>query len=158
MKTGEKWIAIAIAGLVVFSVAKVMLDGKPSKRDEELPFYSTADKATQTAAADLYRKLNCRECHTIWGTRNVMQSVPAPSLDGIGSIRSEAWLYNYFSAADPQKIVPSRLKKRYRHPSYADIPEADRRLLARYFSSMKVKDWYLEQTRKAEQKKLTGKE
>ena len=41
-------------------------------------------------------------------------------------------------------------------PSYASLPEQDRRVLAQYLASLKVKDWYLEQTRKAEYEKLTG--
>jgi len=159
VKTGERWIAIAIAVVVALAVGKVILFDKPAgKGDEEVPFYSTADEVTAKQASDLYRELNCRECHTIWATKNVMQSVPAPSLDGIGSLRDQAWLYTYFSAKDPQSILPSRLKKQYQHPSTADLPEKDRRLLAKYFASMKVKDWYLEETRKAEQRKLTGKD
>ena len=43
-------------------------------------------------------------------------------------------------------------------PSYAQLPESERRLLASYMASLKVKDWYLEETRKAEFEKLTGKE
>ena len=87
-----------------------------------------------------------------------MQAVPAPSLDGMGSLRDEEWLFKYFSAEDPQSILPSRLKERFRMPSFAAIPEADRRMLAKYVSSLKVEDWYLEEVRKAEFEKLTGKE
>jgi hypothetical protein len=36
------------------------------------------------------------------------------------------------------------------------MPEADRKLMANYLASLKVKDWYLEQTKKDEQEKLTG--
>ena len=87
-----------------------------------------------------------------------MQAVPAPSLDGMGSIRDEAWLYAYFSAEDPQSIVPSRLKPRFRMPSFATMPEEDRRILAKYIASLKVKDWYLQETKKSAYEKLTGKE
>ena len=86
------------------------------------------------------------------------ESVPAPMLDGLGSLRSEEWFYQYFSAANPQAILPSRLKLEFRMPSYAKLPENERRLLASYMASLKVKDWYLEETRKAEYVKLTGKE
>ena len=87
----------------------------------------------------------------------MMQHVPAPALDGIGAIRDEKWLFNYFSAQDPGTILPSRLKKEYRMPSYAFLPEEDRRVLAKYMSSLKVKDWYLKETKKSEYEKLTGK-
>ena len=85
-----------------------------------------------------------------------MQSVPAPMLDGIGTLRTEKWLYAYLSAPNPQSIVPSRLKKKYQMPSFADMPEKERRLLVSYLSSLKVKDWYLKQTKKSEFQKLNG--
>jgi hypothetical protein len=88
--------------------------------------------------------------------KDVMQSVPAPMLDGIGSLRTESWLYDYLSSTNPQSILASRLKKKYQMPSYAEMPEADRKLMAGYLASLKVKDWYLEQTKKDEQEKLTG--
>jgi hypothetical protein len=43
-------------------------------------------------------------------------------------------------------------------PSFSDIPEEDRRMLAKYIASLKVKDWYLEEAKKARYEKLTGKE
>jgi hypothetical protein len=42
-------------------------------------------------------------------------------------------------------------------PSYASLPDNDRKLLAQYLASLKVKDWYLDQTKQAEYEKLTGK-
>jgi len=54
--------------------------------------------------------------------------------------------------------IAFRLKLEYRMPSYAQLPENERRLLASYMASLKVQDWYLEETRKAEYVKLTGKE
>jgi len=85
-----------------------------------------------------------------------MQAVPAPMLDGIGSLRSEAWLFAYLSAENPQSILPSRLKPEYRMPSFARLSDAERRTLAGYLASLQVKDWYLEQTRRLEHDKLTG--
>ena len=87
-----------------------------------------------------------------------MQAVPSPSLDGMGSLRTETWLFDYFSAEDPQSILPSRLKQRFSMPSFAGLPESERRLLAVYVASLKVEDWYLKETRKAEYEKLTGEE
>ena len=107
---------------------------------------------------DVYRKQSCKDCHSLWTVRNMLDNVPAPILDGLGSLHSEEWFYQYFSSANPQAIVPSRLKQEFRMPSYAQLPESDRRLLASYMASLKVKDWYLEETRKAEFEKLTGKE
>lgn len=159
MKKGEKGILIGMAVAVVAIMAvKVYLISSDDEADPGIPFYSTASADLASQASVLYRKYNCRDCHSLWGVRNVMQAVPAPALDGMGSLRDEQWLYNYFSAADPQTILPSRLKERFRMPSFADIPEAERRMLAQYVSSLKVKGWYLEEARKAEYEKLTGKD
>ncbi|HXY05470.1 MAG TPA: cytochrome c [Burkholderiaceae bacterium] len=129
---------------------------KPASRDREIPFYSTAPGDLASAATDLVRQYNCRQCHSLWTMRDPLQAVPAPMLDGIGSLRTEAWLFDYLSAANPQSILPSRLKPEYRMPSYAGLSDAQRRTLARYLASLRVKDWYLEQTRRLEHDKLTG--
>lgn len=159
MKKGEKGILI---GLVVFSVVamsfKAWITSQETEKDPGIPFYTTATDEFAAQASVLYRKYNCRDCHSLWGLRNIMQAVPAPSLDGMGSLRDEEWLYNYFSAKDPQSIIPSRLKARFRMPSFAEIPEADRRMLAEYIGSLKVEDWYLEETKKMAYEKLTGKD
>lgn len=137
---------------------KAWMESQDTEKDPGIPFYSTASEELASKASVLYRKYNCRDCHSLWGVRNIMQAVPAPSLDGMGSLRDEEWLYNYFSAKDPQSIIPSRLKPRFRMPSYADIPDADRKMLASYISSLKVQDWYLEESKKSAYEKLTGKE
>ncbi len=105
---------------------------------------------------DVIRKNNCKDCHSLWTLKDMLESVPAPMLDGIGSLRTEAWLNAYLSSPDPQKILPTRLKKQYAMPSYANLPDSDRRLLVQYLASLKVKDWYLQQTKELEYKKLTG--
>jgi hypothetical protein len=159
MKKGEKGILIGMALAVVTIMAvKAYLISTDEEEDPGIPFYSTASAELASSSSVLYRKYKCRDCHSLWGVRNVMQAVPAPPLDGMGSLRDEQWLFNYFSAEDPQSILPSRLKERFRMPSFAAIPEEDRRLLAKYVSSLKVKDWYLEEVRKTEYEKLTGKE
>ena len=96
-----------------------------------IPFYSTASPGLNREAGDLYRSNNCRQCHSLWTIKSAFESVPAPALDGIGSLRSEQWFYDYFSAPNPQNILPSRLKLEYRMPSLASLPDADRHTLAR---------------------------
>ncbi len=158
MSRGLRWVQmglLALAGVFIAGVVHGIVKGPAHKR--ELPFYNDLPENLKRQAGDLYRRYRCRNCHVIWGVRNVMQMPPAPSLDGIGSLRSEEWIYRYLSAKDPQQILPSRLKKQYRHPSYADIPEKHRRLLARYFAHMRVRADYLPQVRAAEQEALTGK-
>jgi hypothetical protein len=155
VKRGEKAVLALVALLAGGALLRAFLQ-PPSSRDGEIPFYSTAPAPLAAAASDLMRKYNCRACHSLWSTRDLTQAVPAPMLDGIGALRSEAWLYGYLSARDPQAMLPSRLKREYRMPSYADAPESERRELAGYLASLQVKDWYLEQTRRLEQDKLTG--
>jgi len=157
MKQGEKIIFVVIAIVVVGFMVRNLWHLNTSKEvDKGIPYYSTASATLERAAMDIYRQQNCKSCHSLWTVRDLMKSVPAPILDGMGSLRSEDWFYQYFSAINPQAILQSRLKKEYQMPSYAQLPDNDRRLLARYMSSLKVQDWYLEETRKAEHEILTG--
>lgn len=159
MRKGEKGILVVIVVFVViFSGINIYRHGQETEPDKGIPFYSDAPKALQDQGAALTRRLECRQCHTLWGVRNAMQSVPAPSLDGIGSLYDEEWFYRYLSAEDPQSIVPSRLKAEYKMPSYAHLEEGERRTLAAYLASLKVEEWYLPEVRKSQYEKLTGKD
>jgi len=157
MRKGEKGILAGIGLFVALGAGwKVLQLQDVDETDYKIPFYSDADPETTKRAGYLIKKYDCKDCHTLWGTRNVMQSVPAPPLDGIGSLKSEEWLYAYLSAENPQEILPSRLKPEYRMPSFKDMPETDRRVLARYLASLKVEDWYLDEVKKKEREKLYG--
>ncbi len=145
-----------IAVVALAALGRGLWQSGTREPDPGIPFYSTASPELARAGWGLYRRLECKSCHTLWTVRNMFESVPAPALDGIGSLRDEEWFYNYFSAADPQAILPSRLKPQYRMPSYAHLSTEERRTLAAYMASLKVQDWYLEETRKAEYEKLTG--
>lgn len=157
MKKGERWVLYGIAAIVVGSMGwnLIKLQGT-TEQDTTIPFYTTASPELIRDGSDLYKRYHCRSCHTLWTMQDFLQSVPAPAMDGIGSLRDEAWLYNYLSAENPQSIEPSRLKPEYRMPSFAHLPEAERRTLAAYLASLKVKDWYLDEARKAHCQKLTG--
>lgn len=161
MKRGEKVVLAVIAVSVLGLGARNVLTQDSSKDKmgaKEIPFYSTAPGELAREANTIYHQSSCKDCHKLWSVSDLLQAVPAPALDGIGSLHDEEWFYQYFSAPNPQAIVPSRLKKQYRMPSFAQLPERERRVLAKYMASLKVKDWYLEETRKAEYEKLTGKE
>jgi len=157
MRAGEKGILIFIAVLVVGTMVYKGFRNAVDEKDPGVPFYTTASPELKHGAEVLYKRLECSNCHTLWMVRNMMESVPAPALDGIGSLRDEKWFYDYFSAENPQSVLPSRLKPEFRMPSYAHLPDEERRLLAAYMSSLKVQPWYLEETKKAEYEKLTGK-
>jgi cytochrome c553 len=159
MKKGEKWFLIGSGIFVVaFMSIKTFMINQEKEADPGIPFYTTSSPEYAKKASILYRKYNCRDCHSLWGIRNIMQAVPAPSLDGMGEFRDEKWLYAYLSAENPQAIIPSRLKRRYQMPSFSSIPEEDRVMLAKYIASLKVEDWYLEEARKSRYEKLTGKD
>ncbi len=156
MRKGEK----LIIGLMVASVA-VLAVVKISKHEEGedpgIPFYSTASQELTSSASQLMRDNRCKECHSLWATKDMTIAVPAPALDGMGMFRDEEWLYSYFSAKVPQDMLSTRLKPQYRMPSYSYLSDQERRDLAAYIASLKVEDWYLEETNKARQEKLTGK-
>ena len=155
MKSGEKFVLIVALALLVFGIVRSELH-VDQKHENDIPYYSTATPEVATRATDIYRDNGCKSCHSLWTLKDMTQSVPAPILDGLGSLRTEQWFYDYLSNPNPQSVLPSRLKLQYRMPSYANLPEADRRVLAKYLASLKVKDWYLEETKKAEYEKLTG--
>ncbi len=157
MKQGEKMVLLLILAAVVGMTAFKLITRDPTP-DKGIPFHSTASAELASEATAIYNRNNCKDCHSLWTERDMLQAVPAPALDGIGSLHDEEWFYKYFSAPNPQEIIPSRLKKQYRMPSYANLPEQQRRTLARYMASLKVDDWYLEDTRNAEYEKLTGKD
>lgn len=156
MKKGEKWI-LAIIGISIVSLSAInYVQKRAQKIDPGIPFFSTSSGELSRKATELIRRENCRDCHSLWTIRDPLQSVPAPMLDGIGILHDEEWFYRYFSATDPQAVLPSRLKPQYRMPSYAQLPEQERRMLAQYMASLKVKDWYRDRVVKAEHSVLTG--
>ncbi|MDH5693863.1 MAG: cytochrome c [Gammaproteobacteria bacterium] len=159
MRKGEKVIlGIMAVGVLILGGIKVKGIVSQDEADPGIPFFSTADTELTNKAAKLLHDHKCKSCHFLWGTRELTQAVPAPPLDGEGSFRSREWLYNYFSAKVPQDILPTRLKVQYRQPSFADLPEEDRNVLADYMSSLKVEEWYFEETKKRRYEKLTGKD
>lgn len=158
MRKGERNLFVGLAVLAVVLVGfRSWQVASYDEVDPGLPFYTTASSELSDAAALLMRKHKCKDCHSLWANRDMTQNVPTPRLDGMGSLKTEQWLFEYFSAENPQDILASRLKPRYRMPSYAKLPDSDRKILAQYVSSLKVKDWYLEEVRSHEFEKLTGK-
>ena len=159
MRKGEKgiFVVMGISVLVLMGV-KMFQQSKNTEPDPGIPYYTTASNELTAEAARIMKDGKCKSCHSLWGTRDMLQAVPAPPLDAMGFFRDEEWLFAYFSAENPQNILPSRLKPEYRQPSFAEFPESDRRMLAEYIASLQVEDWYLEETKKRRYEKLTGKD
>ncbi len=158
MRKGEKIIVVAMLASV--GLLAWMKEKKSSIDDDNLdvPFYSTATKEVTDRAAKTMHDIGCRKCHSLWGVRDLSQAVPAPALDGMGMFRDEEWLYTYFSAENPQEILPSRLKPEYRMPSLASLSEEERRNLANYMANLKLHDWFFQEAKEARYEKLTGKD
>ncbi len=157
MRKGEKAILGGTALVVVtLMVVNALRQQDVSDEEKALPFYTTASLELNRRAMAVYRKYECKSCHSLWTVKDMLRTVPAPALDGIGSLRSREWLGRYLSTEDPQAMLPSRLKTEFRMPSYAAMPEDERRLLVDYLASLKVKDWYLPELRRSECRKLTG--
>ena len=115
MRRGEKWIYGTIILIVIaFMGRNVIRQMDPANKDPGIPFYSTASHELEQSGSELYHRLNCKHCHSLWTLRDVMAFVPAPALDGIGSLRDEQWFYEYLSAENPQTILQSRLKEESR--------------------------------------------
>ena len=159
MRNGEKWILGVIGTVVVVLMIRNYFGiiAVPT-HEKSIPFYTTASPELSRAGSALYKANNCKRCHSLWTVKNVMATVPAPILDGVGSLRSEQWLLDYFSAEDPQTMLKGRLKAEWSMPSYAHLPIEERETLAAYMANLKVEDWYLEDLKKLEYKKLTGNE
>jgi len=159
MRKGEKIILGAmLVSVIILITVKVIKHDPDAGEDPGIPYYSTASAEIEKSAAKTMHLFSCKKCHSLWGTRDFTQSVPAPSLDGMGMFRTEEWLYAYFSSENPQEMLPSRLKEEYRMPALVEATEQERRDLAKYIASLKVEPWYLEETKKARYEKLTGKE
>ena len=158
MRYGEKRILVVI-GISFVSVRVVnYVRNMAQKPDPGIPFYSTSTEQFSGQATKLINREDCRDCHSLWTLKNILQSVTAPMLDGMGALHDEEWFYRYFSSPTPQSIIPSRLKSQYRMPYYSQLAEQERRMLAQYMASLKVKDWYLDTLKKAEHQVLTGEE
>ena len=143
LKTGEKAIFIGMGVLALLMMGWRMLNIDKVEEDKGIPYYTTSSSQFMKKAGILYKRYNCSDCHSLWTMKNIMETVPAPALDGIGSLKDETWFYRYFSAENPQSILPTRLLPKWKMPSFAHIPEEDRRVLAKYMASLKVKKWYL---------------
>lgn len=158
MRKGEIGIFAVMGAVIIIGAAVKVYNTSTGEEDKGIPYYTTASEDLTKTAKLLFDKYKCYDCHSLWTKKNIMQSVPAPPLDGIGSLKSEKWFFEYFSAEDPQSIVPTRLKKEYQMPSLAHAPVEDRETLAKFLASLKVEDWYLDDTKKRVYEKLTGKE
>ena len=88
-------------------------------------------ETAEAAAGELiYRREGCLSCHEIFGNG----ASYGPSLDGIGSKRSQKWLIRYIKSPWPGvSAKPYRLRMQ----SYNHLPESDLQRLAQYLLALK---------------------
>jgi len=130
VKTGEKLIW-GVGGLML--VCGII--GALTHREETkaIPFYEEKSPAFEAGRA-VFDQENCRGCHTLWSLGNM----PGPSLDGLGEVRSAAWLETYLSAKNPQEIVPSHFQRQFKMPSYRHLSNDDMDHLIAFLTGLRV--------------------
>ncbi|MGB8517247.1 MAG: cytochrome c, partial [Gallionella sp.] len=85
MKRGEQAV-LAVIGIVLLAGVVRSRMIVPDVHDKDIPFYSSASPEIASKATDIIRNQNCKSCHSLWTLKDTTQSVPAPMLDGIGSL------------------------------------------------------------------------
>lgn len=123
-----EWVVIAGSGLIVaFAVlVGVLIYQKPPP----VPFVYMPSELSSRGEA-VYRREGCSSCHEIFGNG----ASYGPSLDGVGSYRSAAWLAQYLKA--PRAGVGKK-KYRLRMPAYDKLDVAELDALVAYLGALKV--------------------
>ena len=81
----------------------------------------------------VFRRQSCFSCHEIFGNG----ASYGPSLDGVGSRRSQAWLRQYLQAPKPGvSAKPYRL----RMPAYVNLEASELEALVAYLQGLREKD------------------
>lgn len=123
-----EWVVIVGSGLIVaFAVlVGVLIYLKPPP----VPFvYMPSELSSQGEL--VYRREGCSSCHEIFGNG----ASYGPSLDGVGSYRSTAWLVQYLKA--PRAGVGKK-KYRLRMPAYDKLNVAELDALVAYLGALRV--------------------
>lgn len=97
-------------------------------RPPPVPFVYAQTELSARGEA-VYRREGCSSCHEIFGNG----ASYGPSLDGVGSHRSAAWLQEYLRA--PRAGVGKK-KYRLRMPAYDKLDAADLDALVAYLGAL----------------------
>lgn len=121
-----------LAGSVLIVVFACVVGLAVYQRPPPVRFVYLESEAS-TPGEMLLRRENCLTCHELFGNGTSY----GPSLDGVGSRRSEAWLAGYLRA--PRAGVGEK-EYRVRMPSYAALPGDEQAALVGYLTALREVD------------------
>lgn len=129
LRAGE-WIVVGGAALITAFAALVgaLIYLKPPPVE-----YAYAENTTAQRGEAIYRAQGCGSCHKIFGNG----ATYGPSLDGVGSRRTPAWLQAYL--VDPRPGVGVK-PYRVTMPSYGSLPADQRDALVAYLQALHTPD------------------
>jgi hypothetical protein len=138
LKQGEKILfGITVAFIVVAVIAYAMLE--VIRQHDDKPMFKVRTHYDLTAegreGSALFRKHGCTSCHRAMNNGTNM----GLSLDGVGSARTQAWLYDFLR--QPEKTYGSATVDHGAPPKeaayVADIPDEELAAIATFISELK---------------------
>jgi cbb3-type cytochrome oxidase cytochrome c subunit len=128
LKLGEKLMFGFAAVVVVAALGKGVMTWRTTTLPRE--YYEFTDAGLEGHA--LYRRMGCNNCHRALGVGEIGV---APSLDGSGTRRTQAWLERYFQ--DPPAQVPGSAHDGRLGPDFRTLSADERRLLVAFLFGLK---------------------
>ena len=129
LRLGEKLVLLGAA--VIFAFA--LLVGILVYRKPPPVIYVYVESAASRLGEMLFRRENCLTCHELFGNGTTY----GPTLDGVGSRRSEPWLREYLRA--PRSGVSDK-PYRLRMPPYDKLAPGDLQALVSYLGALRKLD------------------
>lgn len=125
LRAGE-WIVLGGAASIAAFAALVgsLIYLKPPPVE-----FAYAETPASRRGESIYRTLGCGSCHKIFGNG----ATYGPSLDGVGSRRTAAWLQDYL--VDPRPGVGTK-PYRVAMPSYGGLSTEERDALVAYLRAL----------------------
>ncbi len=128
LKLGEKVMFGLSALIVAAALGKGVMTARTPSQPREYQEWTAAGLQGQ----EVYRRMGCNNCHRALGTGEIGI---APSLDGSGTRRSQAWLERYFE--DPTALVPGSAHDGRLGPDFRRLQAEERRLLSAFLFGLK---------------------
>ena len=138
LKTGEK-VLFAIFGVFVFLalVAYIVLEIYRMSSDKPMFESKTNYEFTELGSkgSKIFRESRCTSCHRALRNGTNM----GLSLDGVGSLRTYEWLYNFLK--DPERTYDAATIDHGASPKeaayVANMPDEDLKAMAKFISELK---------------------
>jgi len=129
LRAGE-W-GVLIGSVLIFALAIVV--GRLVLNQPPRVYYVYQDSQETRLGESIYHREGCNACHKVFGNGYAY----GPSLDGIGSRRTQDWLQRYLTAP-----WPGVSKRRYRTemPAYDKLPAEELEPLIGYLLALKEAD------------------